>query len=170
MSIDHQSPLPWEQPKIEFIKTNNNIEEDFNSTQLKNIFNHQVNNLSDDEDIMLFTDGSVLDNSSNCGSGFYISTVKEHKLKNITSFKGSFKLNANSTILQCELFAIKKGLDYLVENILNDSTISRLLICIDSLGAIYSMLNQNINDNANLINDIKNRLSYIGKTIIIQVL
>lgn len=81
-------------------------------------------------DITIFTDGSK--SEMGCGAGFYVRDPHT---------KRAFKLPDDSSIFQCEIFAIDKACDYINQLELEGKSIA---ICVDSQAALKALTSYSI--------------------------
>ena len=106
-----------------------------------------LKNNGNNSSYIYFTDGSVFKDS--CGAGFYYNSYNNYWQDEIGQNTCHFKLSQGSTILQCELYGIKMALDHFI-NILSSRHYEKIIICIDSIAAIYNILSIFKRDNISL--------------------
>lgn len=104
-------------------------------------------NLTSNFDLVVFTDGSKKD--TGCGAGFYV--------KN-NNFKSCHRLPNESSIFQCEIYAVKMAI--MTINSLYDSS-SNIVICVDSQAALKALDSFKIS--STLVRECRDLLNSLGR-------
>ena len=146
---------PWDEPKASFIikeiaggKTN------YNKDKTKKIYRKEISRLNKENDIIIYTDGSVDPTAGNSGSA---AVFKNKNGKTLYSIKARARNHCSS--METELLAIIIALMNCIQK--SDLKDDKIIIHTDSLSALQNIKNIEPTDNVELTNKIHSILHNI---------